>query len=110
MGAANPDRVPMIRWRGGCETVQQMIDDNWIVFSHCLRCRVKQHVNLHLVKAANGADFSLWNRRPPCKVVGCDGRVRFEGKAPAMSQARELAAEWPPDKPPKGQTGYKGPR
>ena len=98
----------MIAWRGGCETVQEMIDDNWVVYSVCHNCRTRQHVNLRLMRQACGAEFSLWNRRPPCKVVGCKGAVVFEGKAPAMSQPRELRAEWPPGKAPR--TGYKGPR
>lgn len=33
--------------------------------------------DLHAIAKAMGGDFALANRRPPCRIPGCPGRVRF---------------------------------
>ena len=110
MGSKRPDNVPMVIWRGGCEAVGQMRDQGWQVISKCQACGLQMVVSLPDLVALLGPDFSLWNRRPPCKRIGCTGRVAFLAKPPRCYQYRELAAEWPAGKLAKGDTGYRGPR
>jgi hypothetical protein len=112
MGTANPDKVDMRVWRGGCETVQQMLDQGWDVISQCQNqaCRLQMRVDLAAMVLVGGPDASLWNRTPPCRRVGCAGAVWFLGRAPRMSRHRRLEADWPEDRPARGVTGYRGPR
>lgn len=110
MGSKRPDNVPMVIWRGGCESVTQMHAQGWSVISKCPACGLQMVVRLGDQAILCGEDFSLWNRRPPCKRIGCSGRVMFMAKPPGCYQYRELAAEWPANRPPKGDTGYRGPR
>ena len=35
-------------------------------------------VDLHRIARKKGGTFSLANRRPPCRIPGCPGRVRFD--------------------------------
>lgn len=61
------------------ETVQRMIERSakirW-------RCDVGQghhgDVDLKRIAKAKGGDYSLVNRRPPCRIPGCPGVVIFE--------------------------------
>jgi hypothetical protein len=109
MGSANPERVPMKTWRGGCETVVQMIDQHWAVIGRCTRCQLKFEVDLSLIVRVSGPRTSLWNRTGRCKVVGCGGAVRFMGKPPRVTFFQDLEADWPEGVKP-GTTGYVGPR
>jgi hypothetical protein len=102
MGARRPDNVPMVIWRGGCETVGQMIARDWRVMSCCLRCHVKQHTDLKVIAKVRGPNASLWNRRPRCKVIGCGGRVQFHAMPPGCTRFRALDADWPNGGPPGG--------
>lgn len=36
--------------------------------------------DLHAIARARGGDYALANRRPPCRIPGCPGRVRFMDK------------------------------
>lgn len=110
MGTKHPDNVAPVIWRGGCEYADQMLERHWTVISQCLVCRTKLATNLRHIVAIKGREFSLWNQRPPCRVVGCQGRVQFLGKPPQRSSFMVLEAEWPPGRPARGDTGYEGPR
>lgn len=46
----------------------------------CSVCRTLGPVDLAPILAAKGPDFSLTNKRPPCRSAGCPGRVRFEDR------------------------------
>ena len=110
MGSRNPDNVPPVVWRGGCEYADQMLERHWAVISQCRKCGVKLNTNLRHIVAIKGRGFSLWNVHPPCHVVGCSGKVQFFAKPPQRSSFMVLEAEWPPGRPAKGDTGYEGPR
>ena len=46
-----------------------------------------------LARALAGPGFSLWNRRAPCRKVGCGGMVEFMGKPPGCGMYRALVVE-----------------
>ena len=109
MGATKPDNVPMLKWRSGCETVGQMIERNWLVITRCTRCRTEMRVPLKAVVRVRGRNFSLWNRRPRCLVVGCGAPMIYRAMPPGCSTYHDLEAEWPHGAPPPGTSGYWGP-
>lgn len=111
MGTRRPENVPMVVWRGGCETVGQMIEKQWDVITRCSRCQTRTHVALKVVLLrARGRNFSLWNRRPRCQIVGCGAPMIYMAKPPGCFVYRDLEAEWPANRPAPGSTGYDGPR
>lgn len=77
MGSRNADRIHISERRPRCETVAAMARDGWVVIAACDVCRVKMSVSLGVLARVRGPDYSLWNRRGRCKVVGCRGRVAF---------------------------------
>lgn len=95
MGARSIDRVSAVELRAVAETVADMRKNGWEVVSHCPACGLKMQVDLALVALALGAATSLWNRHPPCRRIGCDGRVTFEGRPPGASHAWRLEAPKP---------------
>jgi len=95
MGAPNPDRVPLSRRRRKCETVGQMIAEDWDVISICRTCGLAMKADLRLVALARGPDFSLWNRNARCRRLFCAGWVEFQAKAPGMTQHEALQAPDP---------------
>ncbi len=97
-------------WRGGCETVGQMIDKGWDVISRCTRCHTQTHVPLKAVLRVRGRNFSLWNRRPRCLVVGCAAPMIYMAKPPGCFTYRDLDAVWPANRPARGDSGFEGPR
>jgi hypothetical protein len=101
MGRTNPDRIPMAARRRFAETVGQMREQGWDVIARCDQCRVLLRVDLRVVIQTRGADFSLWNQKTRCRVVGCTGWVSFLGRPPDLSTHRPLAAPWPDGRPPK---------
>lgn len=109
MGTTKPDNVPMGKWRGGCETVGQMIERNWHVISRCARCGTRTHVPLKAVVRVRGRNFSLWSRRPRCLIVGCGAPMIYMAMPPGCSTYRDLEAAWPEGVPARGDSGYWGP-
>ena len=101
MGGPNPDRIPIRRRRGQCETVSQMHAQGWDVISCCDRCGLLMRVNLRLVARIKGPEFSLWNQKTRCRRIGCLGWTSFQGRAPGMDGHQALAAEWPAGRLPK---------
>lgn len=57
-----------------------LVDHGRKVVWWCDVCRTIGDVDLGPIAAAKGPDFSLTNKRPPCRVAGCPGRVRFEDR------------------------------
>ncbi len=110
MGSRNPDRVDMAIWRGGCETVGQMVERRWDVVSKCERCALQLHTDLRVIIKVKGPQVSLWNRRQRCRKLGCGGQVRFMAKPPGCTYYRDLDAPWPAGRPARGDSGYAGPR
>ena len=80
MGTKNLDRISIYEWRIKCETVADLIRDNIDVIARCERCDLKTVVDLRVIALVSGPRASLWNRKAPCKKLGCDGFVNFEAK------------------------------
>lgn len=99
MGAKNLDRIPISMWRTHVETVWDMQQRGWQVISKCRKCGLMMLVDLDLVIWKMGAKFSLWNRHPRCKRLGCDGHVEFQVKLPGKGYYEVLMAPWPEGKP-----------
>lgn len=92
MGQRNPDRYSMRERRPSAETLSRMIAGHWAVISSCRQCGLQMVVDLALLARLKGPNFSLWNRKAPCRRIGCPGFVVFRGKAPGMTGFEELAA------------------
>jgi hypothetical protein len=103
MGSRNPNTVPMSQRRASCETVGEMIAQGWEVVSCCQKCRLRMDARLKIIARLNGPQLSLWNRREPCRRLGCDGFVQFEARPPGVTIYRPLEAPWPQGKPPMRQ-------
>lgn len=88
MVTLNPDEAPEPITRAAADTIGQMMAREWRVLSHCSRCRLQMFVDLPTLAQLRGPDFSLWNRHPVCRSIGCFGRVTFEAqpKQPASFQ------------------------
>lgn len=80
MGSRSVDRASAVELRAVAETVKTMRDFGWEVLSHCRACGLKMRVDLDRAVRDLGPTASLWNRHPPCRRIGCDGRVVFEGR------------------------------
>jgi hypothetical protein len=46
-----------------------------------------------------GARASIWNRRPRCRRIGCNGCVEFQARFSLCGYYQALSAPWPPGKP-----------
>lgn len=55
-----------------------LVDQHRSVRARCLVCETHVDVDLAPILAAKGPDFSLANRRPPCRDHTCPGRMVFE--------------------------------
>lgn len=95
MGHRNYDRWPPEAWRRSAETVGRMRANGWTVLAYCRACNLTMVVDLRAIERLRGTDFSLWNRRAPCRRLGCRGRVEFQGKPPEISMPFPLRADWP---------------
>lgn len=95
MGVKHPDRIAIHEWRFGAETVAQMLAKKWDVISHCPKCGLIMSTNLPLLIKLKGPDLSLWNLRAPCRRLGCQGKVEFQGRPPGRSYHETLSAPWP---------------
>ncbi len=93
MGRRNFDRWPPEAWRRQADTVARMRAGGWAVFAYCATCKLTIAVDLGLIERLRGPDFSLWNRRAPCRRLGCAGRVEFQAKPPEIMQPFALRAE-----------------
>lgn len=101
MGARNPDRFGPDDWRIKAETVAKMIEQGWDVMSKCPMCSLMMRVDLKLVARVSGPETSLWNKRLPCKRIGCTGLVWFMAKPPRYPTFFQMDAAWPPGRNPK---------
>lgn len=95
MGSKNLDRWSREDWRAHTRTVGEMAARGWHVFSRCESCHLAMVVDLKLVAYVSGPQVVLWNRRAPCRRMGCTGIVRFHGKPPQIPEHMLLEAEWP---------------
>ncbi len=98
MGATNIDRLPFRVFRRNAETIADMYANRWSVIARCDTCGLAIDVNLTLVARLKGPQTSLWNRRQPCKRIGCRGWMDFFGKHPERHSHEQLLAPDPDDK------------
>lgn len=61
------------------ETVKAMIERGASIRAECEVSPISHSgpADLHSIARSKGGDYTLNNRRPPCRVPGCPGRVRF---------------------------------
>jgi len=81
MGRTNPDRAILPPTPYAAATLGEMLEQQWEVVAHCPRCLVALKVDLPMLINAHGEDLVLWGRRPPCRVVDCEGRVVFKARS-----------------------------
>jgi hypothetical protein len=93
MGQWNAERWAPEAWRAGTETVGQMQANRWEVTSRCEVCGLAMRVDLNVIVQVKGPRVSLWNRRAPCRRIGCEGKVRFWGRPPIVPHPFALEAE-----------------
>lgn len=91
------ERRPVTWWRTRSQTIGQMIDQGWFIWSVCGRCYLVMEADLAVLEFSLGARETLWNRRPPCRRFGCKGLTTFHGVPPETNQCIELIADWPPE-------------
>jgi hypothetical protein len=103
MGSRNPDRVPISVWRARVETVADMQRERWQVISQCGACRLKMDVNLSTIARLRGPETSLWDRKAPCRRIGCHGEVSFLARVPGRFDYQPLAFHPPTPKLTLGQ-------
>ena len=94
MGHRNFERWPPEAWRRSAGTVGRMRANGWTVLAYCPVCQLTMTVDLSLLETVRGPEFSLWNRRAPCRRLGCAGRVEFQGQPPELITPFPLRAEW----------------
>jgi 5-methylcytosine-specific restriction endonuclease McrA len=60
--------------------IATMIAHNVRVDARCPTCdSSKYDIDLHVIEAAKGGDYDLWNRTTACTfTAGCQGRVHFK--------------------------------
>jgi hypothetical protein len=95
MGSKNLDRISTVEWRAKCETVADLARDRIEVISVCGKCDLRMTVDLRLIARVSGPATSLWNRKAPCKRIGCSGVVVFRAKFWGRNTYTELSAPWP---------------
>jgi hypothetical protein len=100
MGSKNLDRVSVAEWRNKCETVADFTRDRIEVISACDKCDLRMVVDLQVIAKVSGPLTSLWNRRAPCKRIGCSGQVVFKAKFWGQNIYQPLVAPWRAGKPP----------
>ena len=101
MSFRKPERRPPEFWRGRAETVTQMQALHWDVTTECASCRLEMRVDLAVVALAAGPETSLWNRRQPCRRLGCTGFVTFHARPPELLRPIRLEAPWPAGREPR---------
>ena len=89
------DRRPTSWWRIHSNSIGQMIDQGWSVWSVCGSCFLVMPADLEWLAWKLGDSETLWNRHPNCRRLGCKGLITFQGTPPATNQCMELKAEWP---------------
>jgi len=73
------------------QTIGAMLDSNANVKAACTKCGVHQAVDLAKLIAAKSRDYSLVNRRCPCRLTpGCKGWNRFHYSASHSTPLRPL--------------------
>ena len=73
MGARQPAIFPA--W---VRTVGAALDEGAEIICACPACKQWREADLAAISAAKGCDYSLINRRLPCRLTpGCSGLVRF---------------------------------
>lgn len=82
---------------GWTETVAALRAEGAEVTAVCWRCSARTLVDLAGVETAMGPLFSFWNRSPPCRVPGCDGRVWFSAQRPNAGTWQTNMKEAAPD-------------
>jgi hypothetical protein len=95
MGARSIDRASAVELRAVAETVETMRRFGWEVVSACPACGLRMRVDLARAVRDLGPDASLWNRHPPCRRIGCDGRVTFEVRPRGAGHLWRLEAPKP---------------
>ena len=93
MGAKNLDRIPASAWRVKYPTVAELARDGIDVISSCSSCGLNMAVDLILVARVSGPSTSLWNRKAPCRRIGCSGFVEFRAKFRGTHIYQALAAD-----------------
>ncbi|GEC01821.1 hypothetical protein [Brevundimonas diminuta] len=89
------ERRPVTWWRSRSQTIGQMIDQGWFIWSVCGRCYLVMEADLGVLEHTLGERETLWNRQPPCRRFGCKGLTTFHGVPPETNQCIELIADWP---------------
>ena len=93
MGGQNPDYLGSLITTERAWTVVQLWSLRAQVEARCDRCAVRLRVDLDGLIRARGPDYSLWNKTPRCRVIGCDGRVGFWARDRPGASAIRLAGE-----------------
>ena len=86
---------PVTWWRTRANTIGQMIDQGWVVWSVCNSCFLVMPADLEWFAYRLGEGETLWNRHPACRRFGCTGSVSFHGTPPEINRCLELKAAWP---------------
>jgi hypothetical protein len=77
MGGQNPDYLGSAISAERAWTLAQLWTLQAMVEARCDTCRVRLRVDLDGLLRARGPDYSLWNKTPRCRVVGCRGGGGF---------------------------------
>jgi hypothetical protein len=93
MGTKNPERIPVAAWRVKYPTVAELARDRVDVISSCPSCGLNMAVDLALVARISGASTSFWNRKAPCRRIGCSGHVEFRAKFRGTHIYQALSAD-----------------
>lgn len=83
----NPAYLPRAVW-----TVAAMIDERFTITWHCEECGQTGLVNLARIAEAKGSDYSLVDKRAPCRRPGCTGAVYFRYAPGPGTPSRRLEA------------------
>lgn len=77
MGGRNPDYLGTTICPDRSWTLADLWRQRALVEARCGSCGVRLRVDLDGLLRARGPDYSLWNKAPRCRVLGCAGRVTF---------------------------------
>lgn len=86
---------PTSFWRVHSNSIGQMIDQGWSVWSVCGGCFLVMPADLEWLAWKLGETEALWNRHPNCRRLGCTGVITFHGTPPQTNTCMVLKAEWP---------------
>lgn len=78
-------------------TLGQMIDQGHTAQAFCRKCHSYRDIDIAALIAKVGRDYSLWNRRSPCRLSkNCTGWVVFEcGPGwPHLMADKEREMQW----------------